>query len=137
MHTALQHIILRDRYKKIILIGFSGGGALAVLLARELPQTQAVITIAGVLDTDAWTDFHNYIPLSGSLNPARLTALPDNIRQIHIQGDRDVNVPPKLTTAYLQKQDNATVIRYPDVDHTCCWENYWADILTTLEKLLD
>ena len=118
MLTALQHIVLRDRYKKVILIGFSGGGALAVLLARELQQTRAVVTIAGVLDTDAWTDFHHYIPLSASLNPARLTALPDTIRQIHIQGDQDVNVPPKLTAAYLQKQDNATVIRYPNADHT-------------------
>jgi pimeloyl-ACP methyl ester carboxylesterase len=108
-----------------------------VLLAHELPQTSAVITIAGILDTDAWTDFHHYIPLFSSLNPVQLTALPDKIRQIHIQGGRDVNVPPKLAEAYLQKQDNATVIRYPNADHTCCWQNYWVDLLATFEKLLE
>jgi hypothetical protein len=53
----------------IELYGHSGGGALAVLLAARLGGVQRIVTIAGNLDVDAWTTYHGYTPLEGSLNP--------------------------------------------------------------------
>jgi pimeloyl-ACP methyl ester carboxylesterase len=132
MSAAIQQLMSSYKYKHLVLIGYSGGGTLAVLLARKLPQTRAVLTVAGNLDTDAWTDLHHYSRLTGSLNPARLSALPAAIRQIHIQGERDNNIPPGLADAYLRKQDQATVIKYPDADHSCCWQNHWSKILKFL-----
>ena len=41
-----------------------------MLLAERLEMTQAVVTIAANLDTDAWTELHGFSALEGSLNPA-------------------------------------------------------------------
>ena len=37
-----------------VLIGHSGGGTLAMLLAQRLDRVQSVVTIAGNLDIEAW-----------------------------------------------------------------------------------
>ncbi len=132
MSTALRLLIDQHQYKQLVLFGYSGGGTLAVLLAARLPEVHTVVTIAGNLDTDAWTRYHYYSPLSTSLNPARLPALPDTIRQVHLQGERDTNIPPKLAQTYLQKQRNATVILYPDYNHTLFWQTNWKQTLSTL-----
>ena len=56
---------------RVRLFGHSGGAALALLIAERLPTAvDAVLTLAGNLDTDAWTTHHGYSPLYGSINPA-------------------------------------------------------------------
>jgi len=132
MSLALKKILHQYPYKKLALIGYSGGGALAVLLAHELPQTQLVVTIAGNLDTDAWVQYHHYSALTSSINPAHKKALPSAIRQIHLQGDRDDNIPPWVTASYMSKQDDVTILSYADADHTCCWLSYWPQLLSIL-----
>ena len=74
MAAALSDILQRRPYQGLVLIGYSGGGVLAMLLAEQFPATQAVVTVAGNLDTDAWAIEHGYSPLRGSLNPAFATA---------------------------------------------------------------
>jgi len=134
MSSALKQLQDRYHYKKLVLIGYSGGGALAVLLAHELPETIKVITIAGNLDTEAWTSLHFYSPLVNSVNPAKLGALAASIQQIHLQGDKDENIPPGITKNYLSKQKNTTVMLFDDADHACCWHLRWPQILSELYK---
>ncbi len=133
MSTALKQLLQQYQYKKLALFGYSGGGALAVLLAHELPQTQLVVTIAGNLDTDAWTSYHYYSAMTASMNPAKQDALPATVRQIHLQGDRDMNIPPRLSANYIKKQNDVTVLSFADADHTCCWHLYWSELLSDLE----
>ena len=64
---------------RIGLVGYSGGGALAMLIAQRLPQVDHVITIAGNLDPSAWTSLHGYSPLTGSENPSRYPPLHGSI----------------------------------------------------------
>jgi hypothetical protein len=118
----------------VVLIGYSGGGVLAVLMAAQVPSTVAVITIAADLDTDAWTSAHGYSPLDGSLNPAALPALPSSIREWHLVGDRDTVVPPGLNTRYFDRIDTRLVWHFPEFDHVCCWEEHWPDLLTRIES---
>ncbi|NOX42112.1 MAG: lipase family protein, partial [Gammaproteobacteria bacterium] len=73
-------------YDSIVLMGHSGGGALAMLLAERLPKTSAIITLAGNLDIEAWTKHHRYTQLTGSLNPASQPPLSKTIRQYHYLG---------------------------------------------------
>jgi len=115
-----------------VLIGHSGGGALAMLLAPRVPDTRAVLTLAGNLDIDAWTDLHEYSPLAGSLNPAEAAPLPARIRQLHIVGGEDQSVPPHITRAGLAPQQNAEVLRFPGQAHHCCWRELWPSILGRL-----
>lgn len=112
-----------------VLIGFSGGGALAMLLAERLQNISGVVTLAGNLDTAAWTKLHGYSPLTGSENPARHPPLPANIFQLHVAGAEDDNVPPDLIRAAVKQQPSAQVLVLPRADHNCCWEQHWPALL--------
>ena len=114
---------------RITLIGYSGGGVLALLMAPHLEGVVQVITIAANLDTDAWAEYHGYSPLSGSLNPARQIPLDEGIRQLHLIGDQDARVPLASLSAYLARNPKATLRILPAFDHHCCWEEHWPDIL--------
>ena len=132
MSNALQQIIKRRSISRVTLIGYSGGGALAILLAHHIKQTTTVVTIAGTLDTDAWARHHNYSPLNESINPATLPPLPEHIKQIHLQGKRDKNIPPHITNAFILRQHKPEVILYPQANHDCCWLKHWPAIVRRL-----
>lgn len=123
-------------FSHIVLIGYSGGGTLAVLMAPYIPATCAVITIAANLDVDAWSNWHHYLPLSDSLNPSTQPALDMRIVQLHLIGGRDSNVPPDRSSRYLDTLSAQQVMRFDDFDHVCCWVAQWPDILAHVDELL-
>lgn len=133
MASALRQILHQYDYKQLAIFGYSGGGTLAVLLAHQVSQTRLVVTIAANLDTDAWTDYHYYSTLSLSNNPARLPALSSGVRQIHLQGDSDSNIPPHLSASYIRKQNDVTILSFSGTDHSCCWLSYWTGFLSILD----
>ena len=118
----------------IVLVGFSGGGTLAMLVAERVPEVRAVVTVAGNLDPDAWTARHGYTPLSRSLNPARRPPLPARVRQLHLRGGRDRRVPPELTEVAIERQPGARGPVYADFDHRCCWASIWPGVLEAVEQ---
>ncbi len=130
--AAIRGILPPRSQSRITLIGYSGGGVLAILMAPNLEGVVQVITIAANLDTDAWTEYHGYSPLSGSLNPARLAPLDGGIRQLHLIGDQDARVPLASVTTYLARNPKATLRILPGFDHHCCWAEQWPDILRDL-----
>lgn len=114
--------------RALILLGYSGGGTLAMLIAERQPKAEAVVTVAANLDTDRWAGLHQYRALSGSLNPAGRQPLPPRIRQMHYAGGRDDNVPPVLVSDAI-KQQGAVFKVFPGQDHSCCWREVWPEIL--------
>ena len=74
MTEVVRTAALQAKARSVVLVGYSGGGVLAVLIAERLDNVAAVITVGANLDTDAWTRHHGYLPLTGSLNPASSTA---------------------------------------------------------------
>ena len=106
------------------LVGYSGGGALAALLAQQRDDVAWLLTIAANLDVHAWTSHHGLSPLSGSSDPVtharRLRGLP----QEHLVGDRDEVVPAPTRARFLA----ASEARQRIVDgatHSCCWVETW------------
>jgi dienelactone hydrolase len=120
----------------IVLIGYSGGGVLAVLMAAHLPATRAVITIAADLDVDAWVRWHRYLPLSTSENPATAPPLANSIRQWHLIGGKDANVPELVERRYFDSIRPDQVWRYADFDHVCCWTKHWDSILARIDAAI-
>lgn len=132
MEAALRSYVQHAPPQRLRFFGFSGGGALAVLLAARFPETDTVVTIAGNLDIEAWAQHHGYTPLTGSLNPASLPPLDRSVRQLHLVGLRDAIVPPVLVERYLQGQPHSELIRYPEFDHNCCWREIWPSMMTRI-----
>jgi pimeloyl-ACP methyl ester carboxylesterase len=114
---------------RLTLIGHSGGGALAMLLAERVAGVDAVVTIAGNLDLAAWARRHAYEPLSASLDPSARAPLPPHIRQIHFAGERDREVPPQIVGAAARRQPGARFEVRPGLDHACCWLREWPELL--------
>lgn len=129
MAAVLEAVVAEREVARLVLIGYSGGGALAMLLAQRFPQTSAVVTLAGNLDPDRWAEHHGYTPLRGSLNPSRLEPLAAGVHQIHFVGAEDRVVPPELIAEALRGQQNARLRVIPGLSHTCCWEPLWPELL--------
>jgi pimeloyl-ACP methyl ester carboxylesterase len=113
---------------RILLVGHSGGGTLAVLLASRLPAVIGVISIAGNLDPEEWTRQHGYSPLTESLNPAREPPLDPALPQWYLVGDLDKVVPTTMAARYLIRVPPERIWRYPLLDHSCCWQRVWPDV---------
>lgn len=122
-------LLARAPRAEITLIGYSGGGALAVLLAPRLPRVVHVMTLAANLDVAAWASRHRYSPLAGSLDPATQPPLPAHLRQTYLFGAQDTQVPREFATHYLARVPSATVEELPAVDHRCCWRALWPTLL--------
>ncbi len=129
MAAALKTLLKEYGFSHVSLIGFSGGGALALLIAPEIPEVKTVVTIAANLNVDAWSRHHGYKPLQESLNPSN-QAVSSNVKQIHIVGANDKVVPPFVVESYMDKQNvKSTYLIYDNYDHFCCWSEKWDEIL--------
>ncbi|QBQ53102.1 alpha/beta fold hydrolase [Nitrosococcus wardiae] len=132
MAVALTHLLGADNFNELVLIGYSGGGALAMLLAERLPQTVAVVTIAGNLNPVAWARHHGYTSLWDSLNPSQQPPLNPVIFQLHLLGGRDQNILPSMVRPAVSRQKHAKLHLLADFDHVCCWWRIWPSVLAAL-----
>lgn len=126
---AVQRLVAEYQVTSLVLVGYSGGGVLALLLAQQQSLPTTVVTVASNLDTTAWTRHHRHLPLAGSLNPTLEIAPGAAFRQVHLAGARDTVVPPTTTTAYRQRHPDAEYWLYEEFDHACCWLDAWPQLL--------
>lgn len=133
LNESLDILKLRQNARNLVLIGHSGGGSLAMLIAQQREDVSAVVTIAANLDHKAWSEKMNYLALEHSLNPVDGPVLDDHIQRWHLVGTKDQAVPADLIHNAAKKDPKAQVINFP-LDHTCCWQKVWPDILEKLEK---
>jgi pimeloyl-ACP methyl ester carboxylesterase len=136
MSEALNTVLKNAGEPEAILIGYSGGGALAQLLGERIQKTRAAITLAGNLDSAAWAQLHGYSPLDGSFNPAERPPLPSHILQIHYVGHSDNNIPAHLVNSYVSKKNRGEIIILDQADHYNGWLEHWPSILIDLNKRL-
>jgi len=129
MRAALHRLLATCPDIKITLIGYSGGGTLAVLMAADFAAVDQLVTLAGNLDTDAWVARHHYSPLLDSLNPVLQAPLPTSIRQNHFAGKQDQNVTVGMIQKFANTQHHAEVTILPEFTHKCCWEQLWPALL--------
>ncbi len=131
MDTAVSQLKKRSGASRMTLIGYSGGGAVATLIAARRNDVDLLVTVAGVLDHASWTELKQVSPLSGSLNPVDELGRLVGLRQVHFVGGKDNIVPPEIARSYVDQAVSSQVqmILLPDQGHHCCWEKVWLELL--------
>ncbi|MDD5247611.1 MAG: alpha/beta hydrolase [Rhodocyclaceae bacterium] len=121
---------LKERFgaRRLTLVGYSGGAAVAALVAARRDDVARLVTVAGNLDHGAWTALHRITPLTGSLNPVDAKAALGRIPQWHFVGTRDRTVPPALVQAFAADMPAARVIVLDGFEHKCCWAENWSKL---------
>jgi len=125
--------------QKFSLVGFSGGGGIAVLIAARNSKTKDVITLSGNLDHRAFTDFHNVTPMIGSLNPIDYAQDIKHIPQLHISGGRDKIIPPFIADKFVQAVGSSCAKQkiYDDIRHNKGWHRVWEYVVTQKIRCYD
>lgn len=128
-NKAISQLKSERKAKNIVLVGYSGGGTIAVLVAARRNDVSKIITVAGNLDTSAWSS-RNQVSLSGSLDPMSVAHAIRHISQTHFAGSRDVNVQPSDTARFVAtaQSNNVKAQMISGYDHSCCWVNDWNDL---------
>jgi hypothetical protein len=136
MSTAVRRALDAYDLRSAVLVGYSGGGSLALLVAPRVPQVKAVVTVAANLDLEAWTRYHGYLPLEGSLDPLAAAPLAPGC-EIHIAAERDAVVPVEQLRHALTKRPDALLWVEPGIDHACCWTGRWPGLLARIRTQLE
>ncbi|RSZ59731.1 alpha/beta hydrolase [Massilia atriviolacea] len=132
MDTALDRLMQRAGARRLVLVGYSGGGAVAALLAARRADVALLLTVAANLDTVEWARRQRLSPLAASLNPADYAAQLARVPQQHWVGADDTVVPPAVPVAYAARfpagaRPPVTVV--PGFGHACCWQARWAGMV--------
>ena len=131
MDAAVSQQISAAGVEKIELFGFSGGGAIAALIAVRRSDVTMLVTVAGVLDHEQWTELQRVSPLTGSLNPIDKLDRLAGVEQRHFVGEEDKVVPSEIGRSFVDQAASSKVklIVVPDQNHHCCWDLIWPELL--------
>lgn len=126
--TATNQAIDRFAPPGVRLVGFSGGGAVAVLVATRRNDVLDVRTVAGNLDHVTLNRHHGVSQQTGSLNPADFAARLAELPQLHLVGGRDSVVVPAIAESYTRRAGHTDCIeirRVESATHTQGWIEPW------------
>jgi hypothetical protein len=129
---AIDRMLSPSPRRRLTLIGYSGGGGIAVLLAARRTDVGAVVSVAGNIAHGVWTAHHGVSPLKGSLDPldsaAHLAAVP----QLHLVGSNDRIVPRLIADTFVRRSPPDSCIRVvsvADATHDKGWLENWPGLL--------
>lgn len=128
---ALDDIKYRHGVHSFNLIGFSGGAAIAVLVAATRNDISSIRTVAGNLDTDGFSKLNKVSVLHGSLNPLTVAHKIQHIPQWHFVGNDDRVIPSVLVDNFLSAsgKTGCTHITHVAASHEQGWEQQWKELL--------
>jgi dienelactone hydrolase len=125
---AVGELKLRFSAKRVKLVGYSGGGAVAALVAARRTDVSQLVTVAAVLDHQRWTQELGLSPLSKSLNPVDQWTALRTVPQVHFVGGNDSVTGAAALNGYLDlfaPHQQPTLVVLPQFTHQCCWIEAW------------
>lgn len=128
MDEAVNAVMRRAPRQPVHLVGYSGGGAIAALLAARRTDVGSLRTVAGNLDHDAVNRLHAVSAMSGSLNPISVAPRLSGLPQEHFVGEGDRVVPPSIAERFVKAQGQArcaTITIVAGATHGEGWEVAW------------
>jgi dienelactone hydrolase len=136
-NDAIDQLVQKSGATSVRLVGFSGGAAVAVLVAARRDDIDSVVTIAGNLDHKQVNEYHGVTPLLGSLNPKDVVDKIKYIPQVHFIGSDDEVIPVKISTDFIRakkglKDACAKQVVVPSVGHINGWTMHWPMLSSSL-----
>lgn len=113
------------------IIGYSGGGAIATILASRRKDILSLKTVAGNLNHVAVNNFHDVTQLNDSLNAYDYAELVKNIPQVHFIGSEDKIIPSFVARDFKDKSQGGCIRIYvvDGANHHKGWEKNWGNLL--------
>jgi hypothetical protein len=133
MDQAVSQYAARAPGQGIELIGYSGGGAIAVLLAARRDDVLSLRTVAGNLDQAEVNRLHKVTPMPESLNAIDVASQVAGIPQIHYSGSDDKVIPPGIAQRFVARAGGACarVVTLAGLSHEGDWASRWSALLAT------
>lgn len=131
-NSAIDILKEKSGVKFVKLIGYSGGGAIAVLVAARRSDVNALVTVAGNLNPKAFCAYHHVTQLDGSLDPMDVAKAVTHIPQRHFVGSRDKIVPFAIVESFvkIEKGENYECITVVEgASHNDDWGKRWKELL--------
>ena len=122
--------------RPIILVGHSGGGTLAVLMAESLPNVIGVISVAGNLQVQNWAQHHQFSELLGSLDPEVIVPKNRQIPERHFYSEQDQQVRSEWILSYSESRPNAEAVLLDVPGHNIGWKGYWNRINQEIRTMI-
>ncbi len=117
---------LRSPERQLVLVGYSGGGVIAALVAARRADVSLLVTMAAPLDVADWTHRMGVSPLDGSGSPLDHVDRLSRVRLVAFAGQQDKTVPvASIASAVSKFGPSAELIVVPEFDHRCCWVRDW------------
>ncbi|MFC1576755.1 alpha/beta hydrolase [Candidatus Omnitrophota bacterium] len=120
------------RASSVELVGFSGGAAIAVLVAAQRHDVTALRTVAGNLDWERFCEYHNISPLTGSRNPVDVAREIAYIPQHHFFGKNDAVEPSFIADRFIRASGSPDTVEISIIDrttHSKGWRKVWPELL--------
>ena len=131
MDSALTQVKAQYPQVEFELVGYSGGGNIAALLAARRQDVQALRTVAGNLDVAYVNTLHHVTPMPDAQSAINVAPALKNLPQIHFSGADDNTVPPAVAGRFRQATGArcAQVALIPGMDHGGNWAALWPQLL--------
>jgi len=119
-----------SRGRAVNIVGFSGGGSIAVLIAARNPSIASIITIAGNLDHKSFNEYHHVRPMTASLNAIDYASKVKDIPQLHLSGGQDAIVPAFISEKFVEAVHSKCAHRevITNATHLEGWAAVWPAI---------
>jgi len=133
MNRAIDDLLNISQSEEINLMGYSGGAAVAALIAARRQDVLSLTTIAGNLDSEAVNKYHKVSPMKNSLNPIDEAHLLRALPQIHFIGAKDRVIPHTVTKSFVDSAGNPACARIVIIEgaaHADGWIERWPDLIS-------
>lgn len=131
MNEALNQALRALPDARIELVGYSGGGAIAALIAARRDDVRSLRTVAGNLDVAYVNATHNVSAMPQALSAIDVAPQLANLPQIHFTGSADTTVPPAVARRF-QQAAGGRCVRIESVQgmaHGSDWAAVWPSLL--------
>jgi hypothetical protein len=132
MNEAVSHFADRAQSDAVDLTGYSGGAAVALLLAERRSDIASLRTVAGNLDPETVNAYHGVPSLDGSLDPLEAAGAVAAVPQIHFLGIEDDIIPFAAAESFSKAMGPSPCFRLHSVhgaSHSEGWEEKWPELL--------